>query len=299
MAEKISIKHRLEYFGYTAVEKFVLSVPDQRMVGVARFFAFLTFFILRIRRKDSINNLKSVFAHKDEKWFKITAYFSYLHFAMLILEFMKMARMSLANLRHKFRNVDLGDLVREVNAENGAVMISGHFGNWELAMGYFYLQGIRSAVIQRKQRNILVDNKMKQLREKWGMEILYPKGAVDASITALKNGKMIGLLGDQDAGKNGIFISFLGREASTNVGAAVLHLKTGAALYLGICTRISACCFDFKAHKIQNFPEKVVNSPNIEKVTTAFTHYLEKAVRKNPHQYFWMHRRWKTQRENH
>jgi KDO2-lipid IV(A) lauroyltransferase len=48
---------------------------------------------------------------------------------------------------------------------------------------------------------------------------------------------------------------------------------------------------------MQNFPEKVVNSANIEKVTAAFTYYLERAVRKNPHQYFWMHRRWKSQRE--
>jgi KDO2-lipid IV(A) lauroyltransferase len=297
MAEKNSTKHRLEYLGYATVEKFVLSLPDRHMVGVARFFAFLMFFILRIRRKDSIENLKHAFAHKDDRWFKTTAYFSYLHFAMLILEFMKMARMSPENLRCKFRNVDLADLVEELKREKGAVLISGHFGNWELAMGYLYLQGIHSAVIQRKQRNILVDDKMKQLREQWGMEIIYPEGAVDASIMALKNGKVIGLLGDQDGGKKGIFVSFFGREASTNVGAAVIHLKTGTPLFLGICTRVTACCFDFKVNKMQNFPEKVVNSANIEKVTAAFTYYLERAVRKNPHQYFWMHRRWKSQRE--
>jgi KDO2-lipid IV(A) lauroyltransferase len=296
MIEKISIQHHLEYLGYTAVEKFVLSVPDRQMVGVARFFAFLTFFILRIRRKDSIENLKVAFAHKNEKWYKITAYFSYLHFAMLILEFMKMTRLSPDNLQHKFRKVDLTDLIDEINGENAAVVISGHFGNWELAMGYLYLQGIHSAIIQRKQRNFLVDDKMKKLREKWGMEILYPEGAVDASIMALKNGKIIALLGDQDGGKKGIFVPFFGREASTNVGAAVIHLKTGATLFLGICTRVTACSFDFKVNKMQSFPEKEVNSVNIEKVTANFTHYLERAIRKNPHQYFWMHRRWKSQK---
>ncbi len=294
MANKISIKYYLEYIGYTAVEKFVLCIPDSSFPSIARFFAFLMFYIFRIRRAVSIQNLRIAFPTKSSEWHKKIAYFSYLHFAMMIMEYMKMNKWSPERLATKFLQVNMEDLLNSMNSNKGVVIVSGHFGNWEMGIGYLFLHGIRSSVIQQKQRNSLVDEKMKKPREKWGIEIIDPSGAVNASIVALKKGRLIALLGDQDAGDRGAIVTFFGKQSSTHVGAAIIHLKSGASLFFAECTRVNTSCFDFKIIKIADCLVKRFHYQDVKEVTGLFTKYLEKAVQKKPEQYFWMHRRWKT-----
>ena len=292
--EKISFQHKLEYFGYSLIEKFATSIPDHALTGVARFFAFLGFHVLRIRRKVAIRNLSLVFPNKSNEWYRTTAYFSFLHFSMMILEFMKMSKWSGNRVKGKLAISNITEFQEAVHKGKGAILISGHFGNWEIAMGYLFLLGNRFVVIQQRQKNRLVNNRMKTLREKWGMEIILPRGAVDQSVIALKNKKVVALLGDQDAGKRGIMVPFLGQMSATHVGAAALYLKTGVPIFIGTCPRIKTQKFnlDIKPVPINESGKKTKTT--IEDVTLAMVKELEKSIRKYPHQYFWMHRRWKT-----
>ena len=72
-----NLQQRLEFLGYRIIEKLVCSIPDDGLPGMARPFAFLIFYILRIRRKVSLENLKIAFPEKSDQWRKKTAYFFY------------------------------------------------------------------------------------------------------------------------------------------------------------------------------------------------------------------------------
>ncbi len=294
MEKRVSLQHRLEGFGYHMVEKLVASLPDATLPAVARSFAFLIFTLLRIRRNVTQENLKRAFPHKTELWRKQIAYHSYLHFCLMILEFMKMNHWSVSQLKRRLQKTKIENLLNALANQHSAIIVSGHFGNWEIGIGYLDQIGIASTVIQQRQKNPIINHKMKVLREKWGTEIVYTRGAVQNCEKAIHKGRLVALLGDQDAGDRGVFVPFFGRLSSTHIGAAVLQINTGVRIFLGVCVRLTATRFELKMIEIPGQHQAQLSDTSIERLTGNIMRALEKEIRKRPSQYFWMHRRWKT-----
>ncbi|MFZ0389334.1 MAG: hypothetical protein WAN36_02660 [Calditrichia bacterium] len=294
MSKSNPIQHRLEYAGYLFLEKMIGVLPQWLMETLANGLTFLSFRLLKIRRRVALQNIATAFPGKSAEWHFKIAKQSYHHFSLMILEFMKMAKWEPADIPGKICCADLMDVPEKTHNGNGVIIASGHFGNWEMAMAYFYTLGIRSAVIQQRQFNRLVDNRMKALREKWGMKIVYPRGAVKACAAELQKGVLVALLGDQDAGGRGEFVPFFGQMSSTHIGAAVLHLRTGAPLYFAASVRREDNKYEIILERIPDVFPAEINSENIRMIIGEFNRRLEKTIRENPGQYFWMHRRWKT-----
>ncbi|MDZ7379941.1 MAG: lysophospholipid acyltransferase family protein, partial [candidate division KSB1 bacterium] len=140
----------------------------------------------------------------------------------------------------------------------------------------------------------LIDDLMNRYRQRMGITIIHMGVAVRGVIKALREGKMVALLSDQDAGKNGVFVNYLGHPASTPRGPAVFSLKTGAPIIFG-----SAVREDHAYHRIYfdlATPGEVgeLSEENVRRITQAYTSILERYVRQYPDHWFWMHRRWKT-----
>ena len=136
-----NLQQRLEFLGYRIIEKLVCSIPDEGLPGLARPFAFLIFYILRIRRQVSLENLKIAFPEKTEQWRKRVAYFSYLHFSVVILEFMKIAKWSKERMQQKVRSTNLDDVLTGIERGKGILIVSAHYGNWEIGTGYVGSRG--------------------------------------------------------------------------------------------------------------------------------------------------------------
>jgi KDO2-lipid IV(A) lauroyltransferase len=122
---------------------------------------------------------------------------------------------------------------------------------------------------------------MKEVREK--------------GVKVIRDGFALGFLSDQDAGKKGIFVNFMGRPASTYAGAAVYAKKTGADIYflasLGQNNNRKTRLFLEKLPTISAENEAAWISEQMQMIIARLEHY----VRLYPEQYFWMHKRWKTQ----
>ncbi len=294
MRQKISFQHRVEYLGYRFIEKLICAIPDHGLPAVARLFAFFIFYLLGIRKKVSLENLSIAFPEKPASWRKQIAYFSYLHFSLVILEFMKMQKWDHRKLSGRIRRAEIQEVLKVANTPPGAIIVSGHYGNWELAIGYFFSQGVLSTVIQQNQQNELVNRRMKILRQQWGMKIVDTRGAVSACEQALKSGRMVALLGDQDAGHRGVFVPFFSRHASTHVGAAMLQRKTGAKIFLGTGTRVRGNRFDIKMSPVITPKPSLNPDKYVTELTAVLMRQLEREVTRHPEQYFWMHKRWKS-----
>jgi KDO2-lipid IV(A) lauroyltransferase len=293
-------QHRVEYIAFRIIEKTIQSLPGFILNPFADFIAFITFKVAKYRRDVALENLANAFPEKSPQDRFQIAYGSYRHFALVILEFMKLASWTPEQLGKMIdieRTKEVEDMLAETRGK-GAVVVSGHFGNWEMAIAYLASRFFEGAsIIQLRQKNALVDQHVVKMRRRWGMEIIYSRGAVNNALSSLKANQFLGLLCDQDAGARGVFVPFFGRMASTPVGAAVLHLRSKATLFFGFSVRVGKFKYKGYVAPIEHDSDYEVNTENIQKITAKFTAQLEKYVRQYPDQYLWMHRRWKTQPE--
>ncbi len=291
---KISLRDRLEYVGYRLIEGLAIYLPRRGLVSYAKILAILVYKIFKIRKDVALENLRQAFPEKNDQTLERIAFHSYFHFLLLILEFWKLWRLT---PRQITKIVDLvSDSVVEkiLNDKKGIIIASAHFGNWEFGAAYLTRFWKPFYVIQKRQKNRLVDARMAALRRRWGMEIIYSRGAVRHSVRVLSRGHALALLGDQDAGRKGVFVPFFGRLASTPAGAAILHLKTGVPLVFGAVIRIAPFRYRLELVPIPYNGEMIVNKENVWQVTSSITKIAEEYIRKFPDQYFWVHKRWKT-----
>ena len=149
-------------------------------------------------------------------------------------------------------------------------------------------------MIGRRIKNPLVDKRINQLRTKFGTNMIPHRNAVKPVLKALRNGSVIGSLMDQRAlPRDGILSTFFGQPVSTNRGLAMLALKSGAPVVMVESTRTGS---GFKVHfsSIVEPPETDDREEAIALFTQKFDDQIEQAVRRNPEQWFWMHRRWEV-----
>lgn len=292
-----AVQHRVEYFIFRAIETAIRTLPEFAILPFAHFMAFLAFRVIRYRRKVALENLANAFPEKSYRERLRIAFRSYRHFALLILEFMKQSSWTPERLEKMvdFKSTKVTEALQQSMKGKGAIMVSGHFGNWEVAIAYLASCFFEKAsVIQQRQKNSLIDRHVAGLRRRWGIDIIYSRGAVNNALVSLGENRLVGLLCDQDAGTRGVFVPFLGRMASTPVGAGVLHLRSQAPLFFGLSIRTGKFEYKGLVEPIEYRGDYEVNTENIQKITAAFTAKLEQYVRQYPEQYLWMHRRWKT-----
>ncbi len=272
-------------------------LPKPALNSLAHSIALLVFHVIKYRRDVALDNLACAFPEKSDTERYAIAFNSYKHFALLIIEFMKMSSFTPEDLDKmvKIEKTPEVNTILKESKEKGTILVSGHFGNWEIAIALLATKYFESvSAIQARQRNYIVDKYIADKRRRWGIDLIYSRGAVTNALSAVGKNRLLGLLPDQDGGKRGVFVPFLGRMASTPVGAATLHLRSKSTLIFGCCLRTAP--FQFKGYLVPlNIDSDLpLNRENAQIVTTRFTAELEKYIRQHPEQYLWMHRRWKT-----
>lgn len=176
----------------------------------------------------------------------------------------------------------------------GAVLVSGHFANWEIMAAVFSQAKVPVHVTYRPTNNPYFDRRIRQMRAAYGIELMVPKsGAKGAKelIAALRAGKSVALLNDQKFNE-GIEVPFFGTGAMTAPGPTRLALKTGAPLIPMSITRDGGAKFTVTVHapiKLQNSGDRAAD---IRAGVLAVTEFVEARIRENPADWFWVHRRW-------
>jgi len=176
----------------------------------------------------------------------------------------------------------------------GALLVSGHFGNWELLGAWLAARGHTVRFLVKTQSNRRVDHLQNEVRARAGVGIIRSGPSVKEMVRALRDGGLIGLLGDQDAGPGGVFLDFLGRPASVFRGTAQLAWKLRVPVVTGFLVRQPD-----GRHRLVAGPPITVDpdwdeEEAVLQITREHTQRLAAMVRRHPDHYFWVHRRWKT-----
>jgi KDO2-lipid IV(A) lauroyltransferase len=195
--------------------------------------------------------------------------------------------------RVDFQGLDA--LRRAVESGEGAVVLTGHLGNWELAGAALAASGIPLDVVGKGMSNRGFEAELVATRARLGMRVIDVGDAPKRVLRALGEGRAVAMLVDQNAHRSKVFVPFFGKRAATARGPALLALRTGAPIFLGAALRtpgaggryaISMDAVDF--HPTGDLESDVLS------LSTEFARLLEAAVRAAPEQYFWQHKRWKT-----
>ncbi|RMD99677.1 MAG: hypothetical protein D6814_05140 [Calditrichaeota bacterium] len=293
-----AVKHLIEYAGVRvlALGANKLSISQARWLG--RVLGEFTFNVIRIRREVTLANLSMAFPQKSTEQIVEIAKSTYQHFGMMLMETLKLLSMDAQEVKRLLQVENPAPFDQAQSAGKGAILITGHFGNWEYYGAWISASGYPATYMFQEQANPYVSKFIRRFRERMGMEVV-PRGmALRSYLKALKQGRFVAALVDQDAGKNGIFVEFMGRQASTPTGPARFALKTGAPMLFGVAWRNEDNNLQAYAEPIRVDYKGLEAEAAVRLIVETYTRMLEKWIRKYPHQWFWMHKRWKTRPGN-
>jgi KDO2-lipid IV(A) lauroyltransferase len=221
----------------------------------------------------------------------------YRHFCTLLVEIIQLPRRLHPTNWRRHLELTGGPLMVEcLLSGRPLLLVTGHFGNWELGGYLLGLLGFTTHAVARPLDNRFLDDFLRRFREGTGQKVLAKKGDFDHMLAILARGGVLATLADQDAGQRGLFVDFFGRPASTHKAVALLALEHRVPLLvIGVRKRGEPLQYQVIAEDLI-LPEEYEGKPDaVRAITQRFTTALERVVRGAPEQYFWLHRRWKHQ----
>ncbi len=284
----------LVYLLVAGIVKLAQLLPHGAALHFGSFLGRFTFSVVRMRRRVALENLSAAFPDKTRPELLKIAGDTYRNLGMSLVEYARLPVTTTEQMAERVtveggRNFDAA-----LQRAKGAVLVTGHFGSWELMGARLRSQGYPLNFLVGEQTNTAVDNMMNDLRRSKGIGIISMGVSMRNVLKALKQNQFVGMLSDQDAGSRGVFVDFMGRPASTPFGPASFAVRTGAALICGFIVREG-----LSRHRVILEPPllPVPGASDAEeslRLTQEYTSLLEKYVRERPDHWLWLHRRWKT-----
>ena len=225
----------------------------------------------------------------------------WVHLIRLIVETIQLPRkLSLRNCRESVVFRDRADVVKVLCTGRPVFFLGGHFGSWELSVATFGMFGFPTGVVARKLDNPYLNAWFETSREQSGNKIYSKNGGFDGMTKLVQSGGHLALLVDQDAGRRGVFVDFFGKPASTFKSIALMALEYKAILVVGYGVRLPDNPLEAHWAQFEIGCEEIIDTTLIQardevrEITQRFSSALERSIRRAPEQYFWVHRRWKT-----
>jgi heptosyltransferase II len=279
----------LVYLGYRFIAWILLQLPLPWTFRLGRALGFFGYLVLAKYRKLASANVRIAFPEWTKKQVRKNGRD---HFQTVTANLL--CSLVLTQKPHKANSyIDISQLLAaasKIKAASSVIWVINHIGNWELfILAPRWLQNPLWAVIYQKLSNGYLDRHVQRSRESSGVLTIDRTEGLHRGVTVLRNGGMLGVLIDQHAGDKGVWTPFFGRLASTTPFPAVLAKKTGAALMpVSIVTSGIA---RWRVEVDDFIPSREASTAEI---TARINLSLEKQIRKNPSDWFWVHNRWKT-----
>ncbi len=294
MAEH-SLRHRLEYAVVRAITGALVVSPE---VVSDRGGAALGWLIARLapfRRTVVLQQLARSFPEAEARWVRDIARRCYAHLGAEFVAMVRLASLGPEGVRARTKMDGFEVIKDSIDRGQGVVVVTGHLGNWEIGGAAMAAWGVPVDVVVARQRNKLFDGHIVRSRKRLGMNVIPREVARAKVLESLRAGRVVGILGDQDARKAGVFVDFFGQPASTARGPALFALRARVPLVVGIVVRDPGPRprYSLNFRRVE-FEATGDLRTDVLALTQAYTARLEYFIREAPEQYFWLHKRWKT-----
>jgi KDO2-lipid IV(A) lauroyltransferase len=294
-------RHVLDYLVYLTVRLIVgiaQALSVEQSYAFARFLAVLAYRVDARHRAQALENLRQAFGDRyseDERDHIVRGV--YLHFCTMLMEILHIPRkLHPTTWRDRITLVGHEPVLDRLMKGGPLILLTGHFGNWEMAGYLFGVFGFPPHSVVRTLDNPYLDAFLRSFRERTGQKLVPKKGGYDQMLDVLESGGILSFLADQDAGQRGLYVEFFGRPASTHKAIALLALEHRAPVVVGYARRIGpGFRYEVGCDAIIEPDEWTGTADDARLLTQRYTKALEGIIRRDPEQYLWLHRRWKHQ----
>lgn len=274
-------------------------LPRNVAITVGGIWGQLAFLVIRDARRRTLSNLSMAFGEKiNEKELTRLGRKIFQNLGKNVADAVRLKKMTWEDVEKITEIEGLEHLDRAYQAGKGVIALGGHIGNFELLGAYLSLRGYKVSVVGRELYDPRLDRLLVRSRESMGLENIPSRAGIRPVIRALRAGRVLGVLADQDSSRvRGVFVDFFGRPARTPAGPGLLSYKIRSPIIPMAILRKGR-----DRYKIIVKPEVELGfSGDREKdlidVTQAYTRVLESIIREYPDQWLWMHDRWKSKPE--
>src|ERR1700730_16851776 len=284
------------YLFYRAGSALLAALPLRVLFALGKAAGFCAWLILGKYRRLALRNIEIAFG--DEKSPRELRRLVRRHFRRLganLFCSLKIAVMPLDQLAKTVEIESLDAVHRQLRAGRPVVLVLSHLGHWAV-IAQIFPESIgygRNSTIYQKLGNRFIDEHVRKLRGRAGVEMFDRKEGFQKAIELLRGGGAIGILSDQHAGDQGLWVPFFGKLASTTSLPALLAKRTGAAV-LG-----TAIYTEAPGRWRMSFAARIDEpGDSVKAITAKANELIERQTKVAPEDGFWLHNRWKTPRPN-
>jgi len=274
---------------------FISGIPKNIVCFIGRILGAIIYHVDIPHKRIVTRNLKFAYSEwADEEVYRVSRKV-FRNLGIAILEILQMAFFSKEDFLQNIRIRGEEHLFDAVAGGKGIIIISAHLGNWEAASlfspCYF---GYPVTVVVRKIESGIINRWILKLRTRFGNSIIDKEGALPEMMQTLRSGKILAMMIDQGTTKSeGVELLFYGKKVTVTPAAAMLALRCKSPVLPVFCIREE----DQKLAIIIEPPVQLVRTKDLrddlKTNTQIMTDVIEKAVRKYPDQWLWLHKRWK------
>jgi Kdo2-lipid IVA lauroyltransferase/acyltransferase len=290
------LRARIEYAAVAALGAPLRLLDRERAVRLGARLGGLAMRLDRFERPVAMRNLEIAFPALSRTQRLAILHRAYENWGRMLAEWMHFESLTPENIERfaSYRRIENWRRAEEISRGRGILVLTGHFGNWELLILSHSVYGNRGALVQRPLRNPLIDAAVGAMRTRFGNIVIPRKRAAYSVVRLLRQNWMVAIPLDLDV-RRGVFVDFFSLKASTSDALARLALATGAPVMPLFMVRDGTsthhwleCLEPLETLRGKTREESVLLN------TQRYTAIIEKMVRRHPDHWNWIHRRWKT-----
>lgn len=284
----------LEYAAFRVLAAIVTRLPYSVAGALGTTLGLAVLYLTRYRRAVTLDNLAHAFPEmSDDERLEITRG-AYANYGRAIVEMLWAGGQRADTLKAKVhpRNPEL--VHEALSRGRGLILISAHFGSWELLLTGLKLHvPVPWVAIVQRQRNERIDAMIDSRRRRFDVQTVPMGPSVREVLKGLQEGKVVLILGDQSGPRESVFIPFFGRPSATHRGAAAFALRSGAPIIVTVLLRRDDGTYDAVFEPVDSAGLTGDREAQIVELTKRHTAVVERCIRMRPDHWLWMHKRWK------
>jgi KDO2-lipid IV(A) lauroyltransferase len=211
------------------------------------------------------------------------------HIGVTVVEAIRQRHYRRSDIRSKVTLENPEHLEEAARMKRGAILMSGHIGNWELLGAYVRNLGYPVHLLVKRQSNRKVDTLLNSLRMAQRVGVIYTDTGSRALVEAVRSGGFVAILADQYGGAESETVKFFGNKVLVPTGPAALILKYKLPLLFGALRRAKNGRHFTKIEVLTEW-----EGYDRKAIVQRYTDLLEEAVRRSPEMWLWTHRKFKN-----
>jgi KDO2-lipid IV(A) lauroyltransferase len=274
---------------------FIASIPHKRIASIGRVLGILIYVIDVRHRRIVRRNLKFVYPEWPSERVTKKSKRIFQNLGITILEICQMMCFSGHDILDRVNIKGEEYLLNVMHKQKGVILVSVHLGNWEMVPLFWPLYfKTPITVVARQIQNKIINQWIHGLRTRFGSQVIYKDEALPEMTRTLRQDKILAILIDQGIKSSlGIKIKFFNKYVTATPSAALLAMRCKSPVLPGFCTRNADGTFTITLEPPLILERTGNLSADLRINTQLMTDAIEKAVRKYPEQWFWVHKRWR------